>query len=133
MNGIQVPNELCEDQFCVVEPQIDAKGVHVWPFDAAFPVDVRFMTCGPCHPVRKNRHDCFELFYLCGGPAQLTVQDRSLPLEEGDLAIVGSTFYHRFECSSANPMTACVLFFIRTWSARMGDRKAPSILCPSSC
>jgi AraC-like DNA-binding protein len=69
------------------------------------------MTSGPRHHVRKNRHDYFELVYLCAGPAKLEVQDRTLPLEEGDLAIVGSTLYHRFECSSAHAMTVSVLFF----------------------
>ena len=61
--------------------------------------------------VRKNRHDYFELAYLCRGAASLEIQDRSLPLKEGDLAVVGSTLYHRFECSSNPPLTLAVLFF----------------------
>lgn len=108
---MRVPKKLCVDQFRVVEPQINAQGIHVWPFDPAFPVDVRFMTSGHGHNVRKNRHDYFELVYLCAGAASLEIQDRSLLLHEGDLAIVGSTLYHRFECRGAPPFTVAVLFF----------------------
>ncbi len=108
---MQVLKKLCEDQFRVVEPQINAQGIHVWPFDPAFPVDVRFQTSGLGHNVRKNRHDYFELAYLCAGAASLEIQDRSLPLQEGDLAIVGSSLYHRFECRSRPLMTLAVLFF----------------------
>ena len=67
---MRVPKKLCEDQFHVVEPQINAEGIHVWPFDPAFPVDVRFLTIGLGHNVRKNRHEYFELAYLCGGGGQ---------------------------------------------------------------
>ena len=108
---MRIPKKLCEDQVVLVEPQINAEGIHVWPFDPAFPVDVRFMTSGLGHNVRKNRHDYFELAYLCGGAASLEIQDRSLPLREGDLAVVGSTLYHRFECRSEPPVTLAVLFF----------------------
>jgi AraC-like DNA-binding protein len=108
---VRVPRKLCEDQFRVVEPQINAEGIHVWPFDPAFPVDVRFLTSGLGHNVRKNRHDYFELGYLCTGSASLEIQDRSLPLDEGDLAVVGSTLYHRFECRADPPVTLAVLFF----------------------
>jgi AraC-like DNA-binding protein len=111
MPAVRIPQKLCEDQLLVVEPQINADGIHVWPFDPAFPIDVRFMTIGPGHNVRKNRHDYFELAYLCRGAASLEIQDRSLPLEEGDLAVVGSTLYHRFEYRSNPPVTLAVLFF----------------------
>jgi len=110
MSTVRIPKKLCEDQFRLVEPQINAEGIHTWPFDAAFPIDVRFMTSGPGHNVRKNRHEYFELAYLCAGAASLEIQDRSLPLHEGDLAVVGSTLYHRFECRS-DLMTLAVLFF----------------------
>ena len=31
-----------EKEYSVVEPQINAEGVHVWPFDPSFPIDIRF-------------------------------------------------------------------------------------------
>ena len=34
-----------------------------------------------------------------------------MPLHEGDLAVVGSTLSHRFECRSSRPFTIAVLFF----------------------
>lgn len=111
MSVVRVPKKLCEDQVRVVEPQINAQGIHIWPFDPAFPIDVRFMTSGLGHNVRKNRHDYFELAYLCAGAASLEIQGRSLPLHESDLAVVGSTLYHRFECRSEPPVTLAVLFF----------------------
>ena len=111
MPAVRIPQKLCEDQVRVVEPQINAEGIHLWPFDPAFPVDVRFMKIGLGHNVRKNRHDYFEAAYLCRGSATLEIQDRSLALEEGDLAVVGSTLYHRFECRSNPPVTLAVLFF----------------------
>jgi AraC-like DNA-binding protein/mannose-6-phosphate isomerase-like protein (cupin superfamily) len=111
MFSVRVPKSLCEDQFRVVEPQINAEGVHVWPFDSAFPIDVRFLTSGQRHNVRKNRHDYFELIYLCAGEATLEIHERSLAFQEGDLAVVGSTLYHRIECRSTQPLTVAVLFF----------------------
>jgi AraC-like DNA-binding protein len=107
----RIPKRLCEDQVRVVEPQINAEGIHAWPFDPAFPIDVRFMTSGPERNVRRNRHDYFELAYLCHGLASLEIQDRSIPLRKSDLAVVGSTLYHRFECRSDPPVTLAVLFF----------------------
>ena len=108
---MRVPRKLCEDQARVVEPQINAEGIHVWPFDPAFPIDVRFLSSCQGRNVRKNRHDYFELLYLCAGAASLEIQDRSLPVHEGDLAVVGSTLYHRFACRTALPFTMSVLFF----------------------
>ena len=110
-SAVRIPKKLCEDQVHVVEPQINAEGIHVWPFDPAFPIDVRFMTSGLDHNVRKNRHHYFELVYLCHGTASLEIQDRSIALRKGDLAVVGSTLYHRFECRSDPPVTLAVLFF----------------------
>jgi AraC-like DNA-binding protein len=34
-----------------------------------------------------------------------------LPFNEGDLAIIGSTLYHRIECQSSTPVTIAALFF----------------------
>jgi AraC family transcriptional regulator, transcriptional activator of pobA len=105
------PRKSCEDQFRIVEPQINAEGVHSWPFDPSFPVDVRFLTSGRRRNVRMNRHDYFEVVYLCAGTADLKIQNRSLTFHEGDLAIVGSTLYHSVECRSSQPLTFAVLFF----------------------
>jgi AraC-like DNA-binding protein len=94
-----------------VEPQINAEGVHIWPFDAPCPVDVIFMTLDDRDKVRMNRHGYFEILYLCSGEANCRIQDRLLPFNQGDLAIIGSTLYHRIECRSSSPITIAALFF----------------------
>jgi AraC family transcriptional activator of pobA len=109
--SIRVPRKSCEDEFRLVEPQINAEGVHVWPFNESFPIDVRFLTSDGRHSVRMNRHDYFEILYLCAGTAHFRIQDRLLPLHEGDLAVVGSTVYHRLECHADSPPTMAALFF----------------------
>jgi AraC-like DNA-binding protein len=107
---VHVPKRSCQDHFSVIEPQINAEGVHVWPFDVSCPVDVLFMTEDGRHSLRMNRHGYFEILYLCSGSANCHIQDRLLPFNEGDLAIVGSTLYHRVECQST-PLTLAALFF----------------------
>ncbi len=106
----RLPRRFCQDQFPLVEPQINAEGVHVWPFDPAFPIDVPFLTVDG-HNVRMNRHDYFEIIYLCDGISACDIQDRRLPLHEGDLAVIGSTVYHRIECIPDTHLTLAALFF----------------------
>ena len=108
---VHVPKRSCKDHFSVIEPQINAEGVHVWPFDVSCPVDVLFLTEDGRHSVRMNRHGYFEILFLCSGLANVHIQDRLLPFTEGDLAIVGSTLYHRLECQSSAPLTIAALFF----------------------
>jgi AraC-like DNA-binding protein/mannose-6-phosphate isomerase-like protein (cupin superfamily) len=111
VSRINVPKESCQDHFSVVEPQINAQGVHRWPFDMACPVDVAFLTGNDRHRIRMNRHEYFELSYLCSGSADYHIQDRLLRMSEGDLAVVGSTVYHRIEWRSSSPVTIVGLFF----------------------
>ena len=101
----------CKDTFSLVEPQINAEGVHIWPFDAACPVEVLFMNTHDRQRVRMNRHRYFEIVYLCSGYGVCHIQDRFLPFKEGDLAVIGSTLYHRIECQSEAPLTIAALFF----------------------
>ncbi len=108
---IHLPRTSCRDHFSLVEPQINAEGVHIWPFDSSCPVDVLFLTVDDRHRVRMNRHAYFEVLYLCSGSANCHIQDRLLPFNEGDLAIIGSTLYHRIECQSSSPVSLAALFF----------------------
>lgn len=109
--GIHLPERSCKDHFEIVEPGINAEGVHTWPFDPSCPVDVLFLTVDDRHRVRMNRHSYFEVLYLCSGSANCHIQDRLLPFNEGDLAIIGSTLYHRIECQSSSPLTLAAMFF----------------------
>lgn len=101
----------CKDHFSLVEPQINAEGIHKWPFDETCPVDVLFLTGYGGQDVRMNRHGYFEVLYLCSGTAECRIQDRLLPINEGDLVVIGSTLYHRIECHRSAPATIAALFF----------------------
>lgn len=108
---LSVPKSACRDHFSLVEPQINAEGIHVWSFDSSCPVDVLFLTSSGPQNVRMNRHGYFEVLYLCSGSAQCRIQDRILPFNQGDLAVIGSTLYHRIERKSSAPLTLIALFF----------------------
>jgi AraC-like DNA-binding protein/mannose-6-phosphate isomerase-like protein (cupin superfamily) len=101
----------CEDHFGLVEPQINAEGVHVWNFDVACPLDVLFLHESGQQKVRMNRHSYFEVLYLCSGSALCHIQDRLIPMRVGDLAVIGSTLYHRIERRSSSPLTIAAAFF----------------------
>lgn len=107
---IHLPKKSC-NHFSVIEPQINAQGVHKWPFDVFCPVDVVFFTGDDRQRIRMNRHEYFEVSYLCSGSADYHIQDRLLPWCEGDLAVIGSTVYHRIEWRSSSPVTIVGLFF----------------------
>jgi AraC-like DNA-binding protein len=83
-----------ENAFSVIDPQINAEGVHVWPFDPAFPMDVRFYVWDKRHHIRMNRHDYFEVFYQQAGELICRIQDREFQMRSGDLAVISSTQYH---------------------------------------
>ncbi|HLH34644.1 MAG TPA: AraC family transcriptional regulator [Alloacidobacterium sp.] len=108
---IKLPNASCCDHFDLVEPNINAEGTHIWPFDQSFPLDMIFLTADDRRRVRMNRHGYFEVLFLCSGSANCHIQDRLLPFNEGDLAIIGSTLYHRIESQSSSPLTIAALFF----------------------
>jgi AraC-like DNA-binding protein len=108
---LHLPRKSCRDHFSVLEPQINAQGIHQWPFDVFCPVDVAFFTGNDQQRVRMNRHEYFEVSYLCSGSADYHIQDRLLPWREGELAVIGSTVYHRIEWKSSAPVTIAGLFF----------------------
>ena len=101
----------CENAYAVVEPQINAEGVHVWPFDPTFPIDVRFQLVDRHNTIRMNRHDFFELIYVFAGSADLQIHERTLPLRAGELAVIGSTLYHRVVSRPGPLLTVAALFF----------------------
>jgi len=101
-----------EKVYAVVEPQINAEGIHVWPFDTSFPIDIRFFDVDGSGPdIRMNRHDYFELFYACSGKGVCQVQDRRFAVGKGDLLLIGSDLYHRILANRGQNMKAIVLFF----------------------
>lgn len=105
-----------ENAFSLIEPQINADGLHVWPFDSAFPVDVRFYVWDKRHHIRMNRHDYFELFYLQKGELICRIQEREFHMRSGDLAVISSTQYHTMQWPEKKKDTgqikAATLYFL---------------------
>jgi AraC-like DNA-binding protein/quercetin dioxygenase-like cupin family protein len=101
-----------EDAYSIIEPQINAEGVHVWPFDSSFPVDVRFLVFERRHEIRLNRHDYFELLYSHSGETVYQVQSRTFKVREGDLFVIGSTSMHRMINFPRGRLRAGVLYFL---------------------
>ena len=105
-----------ENAFSVIDPQINAEGVHVWPFDPAFPMDVRFYVWDKRHHIRMNRHDYFEVFYLQAGELICRIQDREFQMRSGDLAVISSTHYHTMQWpekkKSTGQVKAATLYFL---------------------
>jgi AraC-like DNA-binding protein/mannose-6-phosphate isomerase-like protein (cupin superfamily) len=86
------------DQFRLLQPQINAQRVHVWPFDEKVPIELHLLEGDWNRTVSKNRHDYFEIFVVCSGATSFIVEDRHLPMQPGDMAIVGSTLHHSTQC-----------------------------------
>jgi AraC-like DNA-binding protein len=101
-----------EDAYRVIEPQINAESVHEWKFRPEFPIDVRFLRFGPRRDIRLNRHEYFELLYLCSGEAVYQVQDRSFEVGPGDLFLVGSTLLHRMRQYRTREVRGAALYFL---------------------
>ena len=110
MSPLHGSRESYEDHWSVLAA-VSADGVHVWPFDPTFPIDVRYLTSGIRRNVRPNRHDYFEVVYMCAGKGSLRVQDRVLEMRAGDLFVMGSTLYHSLEYHEGPQFTVAALFF----------------------
>jgi len=91
-------------------------------------IDVLYLNEDGRRNVRMNRHGYFEVLYLCAGSADCHIQDRLLPFQEGDLAIIGSTVYHRVECRA--PLTIAALFFEPNLSRCDGSSDSTEYLTP---
>jgi len=111
-----------EKAFQVVEPQINAEGTHVYPFDPSFPIDVRFFTFGGRNAVRMNRHHYFELFCVSAGRFNVQIQERLFSVREGDLVVVGSDLYHRI-IDEPNLESRLTLLFFEPELIRAADGK----------
>lgn len=114
-----------------IETQINAEGVHIWPFEPEVPIDVRFLAIER-RPVRMNRHDYFELIYCYSGDLTFQVQDRNLTMKEGDLFVIGSTLFHRAIDNGHGGMRAVVVYFLPELIYRGGilDEEAAEYLMP---
>ncbi len=95
----------------MIEPQITADGIHIWPFDESFPIDVRFLEFGRRPHVRMRRHDYLEVFYVYSGKASWQIGQQSLESERGTLVVLGNTPYHRIRKCVRSGIRGIVLYF----------------------
>lgn len=100
-----------ERAYAIIEPQIDREGIHHWPFDPLFPIDVRFFIFGPRGGVRMNRHDYLEILYILHGEVKFQIQHRAVTARTGDLLVIGSTFFHRPIKADTASAKAVALYF----------------------
>jgi len=111
----------------VVKRQINAGGLHIWPFDLSFPVDVRVLSLDKCYDVPLHRANQCEIVYIESGEMVFQVPGRHCVLKKGDLLLINPESFHRMcnaECSHPEARQA-VLFFspelIRTACSTGGD------------
>jgi len=96
-----------------LEPQITSRGVHVWPFNPSFPLDVRFFLLNRKHDVPMHRPDHLELIYIESGEVVYQYEDRQLVLRRGDIVLVGNNAYHRCrKTSDSRPQRSAVISFL---------------------
>lgn len=99
------------DTFLVTETQVNADGVHEWPFDPSFPVDALQHSLSGTRPFRMNRHDYFELVYLISGELVWQVQDSFVTQSDGDLFVMTCPKFHRVTERSGPKVEVRSLFF----------------------
>jgi AraC-like DNA-binding protein len=108
---MQPSNATWVEMVSVVEPQINAEGIHNYPFDPSFPIDVRFFISNGRYKKRMNRHRYLEVFHITAGDTSVQVQERVLTASEGDLVVIGNFVYHRVLGSPESQSQFTLLFF----------------------
>lgn len=105
-----------------INARINAEGRHDWPFDPEFPLATPHLLFGSEEVIRMNRHDYYELLIALDAGMVFQVQNRFVPLEPGDLLVMGSSLYHRPLRCEEKAVPAHVLFFMPDvlTSARFG-------------
>ena len=113
MPNLSIPesSSTWETAYAIIEPQIDNEGIHRWPFDPLFPIDVRFFIFGPGGGVRMNRHEYLEILYILEGEVKFQIQERVVTAWGGDLLVIGSTFFHRPVKTNKISAKAVALYF----------------------
>lgn len=107
-----LPELRWENAHSIVESQIKADGLHVWPFNPSFPVEVRSFVFEENHNVRLTRHDYFEIVYVLEGEALYQVQNCDLAVKAGDVIVLNGALYHRLKTILRGPLKFVVLYFL---------------------
>jgi AraC-like DNA-binding protein len=115
-NGVcaSMPRELdWESALSVIEPQITNQGLHVWPFNPSFPLDVRFFLLNRERDIPPVRPNHLEVIYVESGEVVYESRELKRLLKKGDIVVAGDRVSHRC-CKSAGSSLkrAVVLFFL---------------------
>jgi AraC-like DNA-binding protein len=100
-----------EDAYSVIDPAVRADALHEWPFDPAFPLDVRHFLLRGDADIRLNHHRYFEILYLVTGEITYEVAGARHPMRAGDLFVM-SGLPHRIVEYGAGPIRCATLFFL---------------------
>ncbi len=84
-----------EDVRSLVDSQIDSNQFHVWPFQRAFPIDVRFVLLDRREDVPPHQPDHLEVVFVESGRAGYEVDGRPQEIKENDVVVVGERMRHR--------------------------------------
>jgi AraC-like DNA-binding protein/quercetin dioxygenase-like cupin family protein len=98
--------------YLVSTSQVNAEGIHVWPFDRAFPVDVVYHTLSGRQPFRMNRHEYIEIVHVNSGTLVWQVQNRMITHRPGDIFVMAGPIYHRITEQSSPLASVESLFFM---------------------
>lgn len=115
------PQTARKSSFLVSESQVNADGVHVWPFDPNFPVDVVQHSLSGMRPFRMNRHDYFELVYLRSGSLVWQVGNSFVRENVGELFAMTSPRFHRVTEESGSAEALSLFFERRLLAASAGS------------
>jgi len=111
-----------EDGYEVIEAQINAEGVHIWPFDLSFPVATRFFRWSGQKHIRMNRHEYLELLFVLSGGILWQIQDKYVTQHTGDMFVMGTTAYHRLADYLGDGVTrTATLYFLPEIISTGGD------------
>jgi len=116
--------------YLVLDSQVNADGVHVWPFSPRFPIDIVQHSLSGRQPFRMNRHDYFEIAFLYSGELVWQIQDHYVTQGKGDLFVMGTPKYHRVTERSSAHVGVQSLFFHPNLFRLQGAREDSEYLAP---
>ncbi len=116
--------------YLVLDSQVNADGVHVWPFNPKFPIDIVQHSLSGRQPFRMNRHDYFEIAFLYSGELVWQIQDQYVTQGKGDLFVMGTPKYHRVTERSSAHVGVESLFFHPSLFRLQGGHEDSEYLAP---
>jgi len=102
-----------ESALRVIEPQITDQGLHVWPFNPSFPLDVRYFLLNREHDIPLVRPNHLEVIYIESGDVVYESRERQCLLKKGDIVVAGDSVPHRCRKSAGTSLKrAAALLFL---------------------